>query len=326
MVKRMIDADISDRADGKVPVWDAASGTHVYQPVAGASSVVAVNEVMNWPAIEQSDGLQPEWWEEGDANATLTDVDVAGEAITETYARALKVVTTAADKYAYQRYTYADQPRLKSGRTVSCRVAVWSVGGAAARVSLVSSVGELGVSDDTVAAGWTILTIEGEVLDGTYVELRLEVDNGTAYFVPLAFGVGAAAPDELAPRGLRHRTKLDPDAVRTLTGSAGEAGFGTQDLTSMTSPLAAAAFLQANLDDATATDQFLYMARQIGSADAGGGVERAQVYGTGTRRSYGSWLQGLNDAQEFEDRLVRSAGTGTLGFGGVYLVGWMEWA
>lgn len=37
--KRMIDVDTAARADGKVPVWDTASGTHVY--VAASGSVAA---------------------------------------------------------------------------------------------------------------------------------------------------------------------------------------------------------------------------------------------------------------------------------------------
>lgn len=57
--RRMIDADITDRADGKVPVWDAATATHIYETIAagdlpgheydyaeltGAVSIVATTE------------------------------------------------------------------------------------------------------------------------------------------------------------------------------------------------------------------------------------------------------------------------------------------
>jgi hypothetical protein len=37
----LIDIDITDRADGKIPSWNAASGTHVYVANAGASGVPA---------------------------------------------------------------------------------------------------------------------------------------------------------------------------------------------------------------------------------------------------------------------------------------------
>jgi hypothetical protein len=35
-MRRMIDVDITDRDDGKVPVWDSAEGTHIYDDPAGA--------------------------------------------------------------------------------------------------------------------------------------------------------------------------------------------------------------------------------------------------------------------------------------------------
>lgn len=41
--RRIIDVDITDRADGKVPVWSTAGGTHVYDdPVAGGGEAAAV--------------------------------------------------------------------------------------------------------------------------------------------------------------------------------------------------------------------------------------------------------------------------------------------
>lgn len=38
MAKRLLDADITDRADGKVPIWDAAGGTHIYVDPAGGAA------------------------------------------------------------------------------------------------------------------------------------------------------------------------------------------------------------------------------------------------------------------------------------------------
>lgn len=37
MAKRLVDADITDRGDGKVPVWSVADGTHVYEDPAAAA-------------------------------------------------------------------------------------------------------------------------------------------------------------------------------------------------------------------------------------------------------------------------------------------------
>jgi hypothetical protein len=36
--RRLIDVDITDRGDGKLPVWDAATGTHVYENAGAASA------------------------------------------------------------------------------------------------------------------------------------------------------------------------------------------------------------------------------------------------------------------------------------------------
>ena len=143
----------STPASGQVKVYAKADGLMYSKDDAGAetalgssasSTQVVANEVYNFPSLELANDTQPEWWEESAGTATLTEVDVAGESITEDWERCLKLVTTA-DVYAYTRYTYADEKRLKSGRTVSCAVAVWAVGGATARVRIQSSV-EIGIA------------------------------------------------------------------------------------------------------------------------------------------------------------------------------------
>lgn len=327
MTQRILAAvDITDRSDGDALVWDETAGLHVYQALAGVSAPVSVNEFMNWPATEQADGLQPEWWEEQDGNATLTDVDVAGESITETWERCLKLVTTATDKYAYQRFTYADQPRIKSGKTVSLRVAVWSVSGAAARVNLTSSVGELGVSADTTAAAWTVLTVDGEVLDGTYVDVRFEVDNGTAYFVPLAFGIGATTTAELPPRGLRFRWR-DSVIVKDLTGLGDEDTWTDIDCTSSTSNLAVIAVCSGIMFDNDSTDSYALNIRRNGSSDTKGNeTERLRVLAEESNQVETEMTVLLDDGQIFEYLFDRTSGTGTLDFGGIWLNAWWEWS
>lgn len=290
---------------------------------AGGSVGVVANEVMNFPSIEAADGAQPEWWEESAGTATLTEEDVAGESLTETWERCLKVVTTA-DVYAYQRYTYADQPRLKSGGTVSCRVAVWAVSGATARVRLQSSVGSLGVAT-TTAAAWTILTVEGKVLDGTTVDLRLEVSTGTAYFVPLAFGVGDAAPSELGPRGLRYVHK-PAHAVQT-SGVADPAAWTDADLTSVTSPLAAIASVYLNClkDNASGWD---ISARRNGTStteNTGETVVLALSNVSGLFRGISDFPMQLDDGQIMEYYIDRWIGADTFEFE-LGVRGWWEWA
>lgn len=292
--------------------------------VASAPSTVqavAANEVRNFPSMEGADAAQPEWWEESGAGATLTEEDVAGELITETWERALKLVTTG-DDYAYQRYTYADEPRLKVGRVVSARVAVWAVGGATARVRIASSIGSLGV-EATTDAEWEILTVEAIVLDGTYVELRLEVNTGTAYFVPLAFGIGQAAPHDLAPRGLRFRWQ-DAVSVKTLTGLGDEATWTDIDVTAATSPLAAIAVGTSLVSEPT--DGYALYFRRNGSAQGTTNLTARGKADAAMTGDYNEWTMLLDDQQVFEYFLDRYSGAGTLDVGTIAVCAWWEWA
>lgn len=286
-------------------------------------SVVLANEFRNFPSLENADDTQPEWWEEEAAStAVLTEVDVVGESITESYERALKVVTTA-DDYAYQLFTYADEPRLKVGKTVSVRMAVWAVSGVTARTRIQSSVGSLGVASSTAAA-WTIQTVSGVVLDGTTVEVRLEVNNGTAYFVPLAFGIGGSAPNALAPRGLAFKSSATRPAIETLDASSGKA-FGDIDVTSNTSPLAVRIAVHLYMEEGGA-DGFTYGTRPNGSSLASGGREvRRGINTSANTYVVTSFIEFLDDAQIFESELIRNFGSGSIAACAVNLDGWWEW-
>jgi hypothetical protein len=291
--------------------------------VGGGSSAAIANEFKNWPTLEGVDNGQPEWWEVN-ANCTLTDVDVAGESITETWERCLKIVTSA-DSYCYQPFTYADEPRIKSGRTVSVSVAVWSVGSVTARVRLQSSVGSLDVAS-TTAAAWTILTLEATVLDGTSVQVRFEAATGTAYFVPLAFGVGDTAPHELPPRGHRFRWR-DPTSIKVLTGLGDEDTWTDIDCTSATSNLCCMILSKVTLFDNDGTDEYVFHTRRNGSSQAkGDATERARVQATNQRQPESEMTQIVDDGQIFEYDFDRVNGTGTLDYGEVFLLGWWEWA
>ncbi len=305
------------------------SGGTEYGPFGSGSGDVAwatiqaaqlVNEVMNFPSLERADDTQPEWWEEGDAHATLTEVDVAGEGITETYARAHKVVTDGDGAYSYQRYTYADQPRTKSGRKLSAIYAVWAVGGKAARIRLQSSVGSLGVSADTTTAGWTILKVEGVTLDGTYVDIRCEVDTGTAYFVPLGINIGAKAVP-LPPRGLSYRQLDSTVYLRGGTNIAPEASFSDVDVTSYSSALAV--LMVGHVKMWEATDIWNCYVRRNGSA--GGGIAVATVSSGGTDAEVEFTII-LDDNQIFEQRWNRQAGSSNLDGGYCQMTGYWEWA
>lgn len=282
------------------------------------------NEVMNHPSLEGADNALPEWWENG-ANSALTEVDIAGEAgITETWERGFKVVTTAVAAYSYQRYTYADQPRIKSGRALSAIFAVWSVGGIAARIRLITSAGTTVVSANTTAAGWTILTAENLTLDGTYVDIRLEADNGTAYFVPLGINVGTKAVP-LRPRGLRYRSNSTPVLVKTLAGLADEATWTDVDCTAASSPLAAVGVLEFNVGDAS--DKFYVGCRRNGVAGAAydGLYEILQTQGVDGKSAQNQVHQQFDDGQLFEYWFGRWAGSSTCDAGTIVLHSFYEW-
>ena len=282
------------------------------------------NEVMNFPSLESANDTQPEWWDESSGNATLTEVDIVGESITETFERGLKVVTIANNEYAYQRYTYADQQRLKSGRVVSCAIAVWSVGGVTARVRLQSSVGSLAV-ESTTAAAWTIIKLENITIDGTYIDLRFEVDTGTAYFVPLGLHIGPIA-FQLKPRGLQWVNKDTPVNIKTLTGLADEATWTDIDVTANSSNLAFKVQITIDILHTNATGWDVFISRNGSAAAADITTRKAALSNTAnTERSHNTFLQLMDDLQIFEYYLDRWTGSSTLAEGQIILNAYEEW-
>jgi len=316
---------VSDGADATLirpSDWNAGHTLADVIALSDLQSGQLINEIQNFPAIEPADGAQPEWWEESAGTATLTEEDVAGEGITETYLRALKLVTTA-DVYAYQRYTYATEKRLKSGRVISCTVAVWSVGETTAAIEVATSAG-VKATATTTTAGWTIIRIENITLDGTYLELRLKANNGTAYFVPLGLNIGPKA-FALRPRGLAYRFVDSPPAIKTLTGLGDEATWTDIDLTASTSALAAIALLTHYLVDAV--DNFDLAYRRNGSSDDAVTNQNrvASIQNDVVERDIGQRTVLLDDQQIFEYYLDRYGGSTILDFGEIYLNGWLEW-
>ena len=290
--------------------------------------ILAANEIMNFPSIEKADDTQPEWWEEADANATLTEVDTAGEAgLSEYHERALKVVVATANSYAYQRLTYADQPRVKSSKVVSVAVAVWSAGSVSARIRLQSSAGSLSVSSDTVDAAWTVLKCEAAVLDGTYIELRLEVDIGTAYFIPLGMTIGSLAPAaSMQPRGLRFQWVDTVNILADQTGAGDPATWTDIDCTTATSNLAVIALCRLRFRETSAGTVYVVDIRRNGSTKALVANDALfVVVPTTDNEVRGPFTVILDDAQIFEYILDRTAGAGNIDVLVMNLDGYWEW-
>lgn len=295
-------------------VTDEGSGDVLLDILGG---IAMQNEIMNFPPLENADGAQPEWWEKS-ADCTLTNEDVAGESLTAKYSlRCFKVVTTSNNKYAYQRMTYADQPRVKAGEKLSVMVAVWSVASAAARIRLITSASTAVVSSSTTAASWTVLRAEGIALDGTYVDIQLEVDSGTAYFIPLGCNVGQYAI-RLRNRGLRYVYR-EPISVLSLTDVA-TGSTGTIDLTANTSNITVMALVSHWASDWTGDGWNVSVRR-------GGGTNYGLILQpeNGSYRAQSQINILLDDGQAYGWSVGRWAGGGALNELYAQLQGYWEW-
>jgi hypothetical protein len=312
--------------DGQVLTADAAVSAGVkWAAVGGGQGDVSLDlatELMNFPSLERADDTQPEWWEEQDANAALTEVDLAGEGITEIAERALKLGVSTAASHAYQRLTYGDQPRVKAGRTARISFLVWCVGGVTARLRLQSSSGSLGVSADATAAAWTRLAVSAVTLDGIYLDVRLELAGaGTAYFIPCD-DVGAVLRQ---PRGVRFQWR-DPVELVNQDGAGDPATWTAVDCTPHASPLAAIA-LTHWMAASNVSDYKAYLRRK-GSSQAATANSGASIINAGPSYVAGVVVTPivLDDQQVFEYQLDRVGGANAIQTFRINLLGWWEWA
>lgn len=308
--------------------WKDAVTTAIYGNLYGPPQTIPpqeldampANEIRNFPSIERATAAKPEWWANG-ASATLTETTAALAGITATYPRVLKVVTTAIQSFGHQLYTYTDEPRLAAAQPIVARCAVWAVAGASARIVLQTSVGPLTQSIATTVAGWTILDTPAAILNGTTLDLRLQVDTGTAYFVPLGLSVGTT-PLALPPRQLVPQW-ADPANIVTLTGAVDPNVWTDLDITALTHPLAARAQIKGVLGE-TASNYALYVRRK-GSAQAATSLSAIAEVNAATTWQYSHLTIPLSDSQVFQYLLDRLAGVSALDFGVIDLWGWEQW-
>lgn len=297
---------------------------------------VLQNEVKGWPPLVQIGAgfdlvTQNQWFDDVATPTTKASaVPVSGEAgLTAKFTDVIKCVTDAANEGFMQRFTYAAEPRIKLGVTLSALIWVGSTaGGVDCTVKLLNS-------DATETAGvlvatdgdWDLYLVEAHVCAGTFVDLQVTKDTAGTFYaggdITVILGANAV---ELRPRQLRMRWR-DAVSVKDLTGLADEATWTDIDLTSVTSALAAMAFIAGRIADNTASDDFGLFSRRNGSSEApdlslnaigrAGGTEIHEVI-------HGSLIL-LDDAQIFEYYLDRIAGSGTLQAGAISLRGWWEW-
>lgn len=284
------------------------------------------NEIKGWPPVVQPDAdlvTLNLWWDDVATPTTkATVVDVAGEAgITETFELALKCVGDGAGDGLQQTWTYADEPRLKSGRVMSALLAIWSVSSVAVTAKLVNSDTTHTDASAVTAAAWTIVKVENHTLAGTSCSLQVTVGGaGTFYVVPLGANIGAKA-FPLRPRGLRY---VDKATAAVLNGvDPGGADWADLDLTTQTGNLAVTAYINVQYFCSTALHSNIIYIRRKGDTSAGlsneivRNVEMVGYYQVGTK------IVPMDDGQVVQWKSSGVAGDTE----SLYLnvVGWWEW-
>lgn len=321
-----------DSSDSVVDIELAAGGAPADYAYAGFGSDVTLsaevsllafqlcNEIKGWPPIVNTGDLDALnlWWDKvGTPSTAPSVVAVSGEGITETYELALKVVTDAASEGLSQRWTYADEPRVKAGRTLSALLAIWSVSSLSVTAKLVSSDASETAASAVTAAGWTLVEIPAHTLAGTYCDLQVTAgDAGTFYVVPLGACIGTRGL-ALAPRGLRYISTARAALVNAI--DPGGADYADVDATASASPLTVRLQLEASYTNGSATGRQVKIRRNGRTDDD---VLTAQVAVAGvSARNYGP--VDTDDGQIFEYKTGSAAGeTESVT---ITLLGYWEW-
>lgn len=222
----------------------AGSGDVTYAAIQASQ---LVNEIKGWPPIVNTGDLDALnlWWDKvGTPTTAPSVVAVSGEAgVTENYELALKVVADGANEGLGQTWTFADEPRVKSGRKLSVILAIWSVSNLSVTAKLVNSDASHTDASAVTAAAWTIVTIENHTLAGTTCQLTVTAAGaGTFYVVPLGTNIGEKA-FPLKPRGLVYKEIPTNSVVNNA--DPGGVNYADLDLTAQTSPLAAKILISA---------------------------------------------------------------------------------
>lgn len=279
-----------------------------------------MNEIKGWPPVVNTGDLDALnlWWDKQGTPTTaptVTDTSVAG--LTDTWELCLKVVADAASEGLYQRWTYADEPRVKAGRKLSALVAIWSVSAVSVTAKLLNSNASETAATAVTAAAWTIVEIPNHTLAGTYCDLQITAGAaGTFYVVPLGANIGA--------RGipLPPRPEIFKDVATTLVPvndiDAGGSWVDV-DLTATTSPLATRVAGATIYRSNTANDEVAI--RRNGSTDVNA---PASVRSASANLYYdGSFIVSLDDGNVFEYVGGIAAHTENIY---IRILGWWEWA
>jgi glycerophosphoryl diester phosphodiesterase len=324
----------STATDGYVLTADGSGGA-AWEAVAGGEGIgdvlwtelqaaQLVNEIKNWPPYVGMDidlVAKNLWWDSvGTPSTAATMVDIAGESgITETWEHCLKCVTDGNDEGFYQRFTYADEPRIKSGRTISAIAAIW-VGTAGKTVTMALANQTTGsVTATATAQAWTIVKAEGHTCGDSYVDLKFTCSAAdTFYVVPLGMCIGARA----VPLGPRPARECEPTADTNLISNVDSGATWTDvDLTASTSNLAWKAEISC-IYACSAQYKSLNL-RRNGDTKTDWST-KVLVAGVANEQYSGRAMVTLDDGQIFEYAGSNAAGDTEAIW--LSLVRWWEWA
>jgi hypothetical protein len=261
------------------------------------------NEIKGWPACVNAgdlDALQLWYRKVGTPTTAPTLQDVSAASLTDTYETCLKVTADASGEGLSQTWTFADEPRVKSGLVLSTIWAIWSVSGVGVTLKLVNSDASHTDATAVTAAAWTIVTVENHTLAGSSCNVALTTDGaGTFYAVPLGACIGAKAVP-LGPRPSRYVDGPTP-TTHVVSGTDPGATWTDCDLTSATSPLAHLAMLQGAYLNASTGGKAICVRRNGSTVAAGWGQQLVTAYSANTYvASAGSRACALDDGQIFE--------------------------
>jgi hypothetical protein len=229
------------------------------------------NLIRNYPSLESADGAQPEWWEEEDANVTLTEEDATGASIPQKHERVLKIVNGAsgANKYVHQDFDDSDEPTLDDNVTkISAGVWVYQDSGdttGTVKLELYDEDGAASLGNDTTSTedAWTFLKVENVTYqDSTQFRLSCDTNSATFYAAMPMMNVG----EELLPwqaRGLVYIEKYSADVYNQNPPES----FTDVDFTASTSNITAALCLMCRMSTSAADGVYL---RRNGSSAASG--------------------------------------------------------
>jgi len=317
-------------SDGQVLTADGAGGAAWASPAgdvlwAAIQAAQWCNEIKGFPSLVGMDidlDAAGQWWDKiGTPTTPVMQVDIAGEGITETWEYALGTVADANGEGFYQRYTYADELRIKAGRRLSAMAAVYvGTPGRIVTMALTTSASST-VAATATAQAWTILACENLTLNGSYVDLRFTISGaGAFYVVPLGVNIGAkAAP--LPPRGMVYRECVGATAL--ISGvDPGGAGYTDLDCTAYSSALACKLNLWGLYKNTTRADANLSI-RRNGDTTPAGYTAICRTQNT-TSFSAGTMVVLCDDGQIIEwTTNCAAADTENLY---IKLLGWWEWA